>query len=392
MKNIVIIGTLDTKGTEIAFLKKQIEKRGFTTTLIDCGILGEPNFKSDITKEIVAKTGGRSIEELQKAAEDGKDRSLTLNVMIKGAEKLVQDLFEKQQIDGMISFGGAQGTAIGITIMKKLPIGIPKLMVTSIMGQSVGMKDISVIQTPDGMIKLNSTMEKALSQAAGAICGMADVEIQKPTTPLPLIGITALGVTTPAVRRIVRLLNEKKYDPIVFHGRTEILNELIEEGRIQGLIDLTPFEIYLLWERRLQSVYKKKIPQIISAGGLDMLIFPGTKEILPKKYKNRPVHAHTSNIVLVRTNKEEISRAAKIIAENANKVYDKTIIAIPLLGFSEIDKKEQQFYDPDTDKTFIETLKFNLKKEIKVIEYNSHINDEEFSMAVVELFIGLFHS
>jgi uncharacterized protein (UPF0261 family) len=393
-KTIVIPVTLDTKGEETKFLKEQIERKGLKTIVIDVGVLGKPLFKADISREKVARAGGKSLKELVEAAKKGADRTEATNVMIEGVKQIVKQLHSKGKLDGIISLGGSTGSAIGTMAMSVLPVGVPKLMVaTGFETQFVGAKDIAILQTPADILGLNSIMKQTLASAAGAIVGMAEARVRGKAKPL--IGITALGVTTPAVMNIKPLLEKRGYEPIVFHSKTQILDELIAEGRISGIIDLTTFEVMIpisfhlpeeLAASRLSLAGEKELPQIIVPGALDMFIFTGTKENVPPEYSERPVHAHGPDRVLVRTTAEEIAKAAKLLAERANRARGPVAIVVPLRGFSSVDAEGQHFYNPEADAAFVRTVKDTLKNRVAVVEVDAHINDPEFAKRVVETF------
>ncbi len=393
-KTIVMPVTLDTKGEETQYLKEQIERKGHKTIVIDVGVLGKPLFKADISREKVARIGGKSLKELVEAAKKGADRTEATNVMIEGVKKIVKRLHSEGKLDGIISLGGSTGSAIGTSVMSVLPIGVPKLMVsTGFETQFVGAKDIAILQTPADILGLNSIMRKTLASAAGAIVGMAEAKVREKARPL--IGMTALGVTTPAVMNIKPLVEKMGYEPIVFHSKTQILDELIGDDRISGIIDLTTFEIMIpisfhlpeeLAEGRLSIAGEKGLPQIIVPGGLDMFIFPGTKEIVPPEYSERRIHVHGPDTVLVRTTREEVATAGRVLAKRANSAKGPVAIVIPLGGFSSVDAEGQHFYDPQADSAFARVIKDSVKNKVDIIEVNAHINDAKFARKVVDIF------
>jgi uncharacterized protein (UPF0261 family) len=311
--------------------------------------------------------------------------------MIRGVQSTIRDLYSAGKLDGIISLGGSTGTALGTSAMSVLPIGVPKLMVcTGFELQFVGHKDIVMMQTPADILGLNSVMRMTLASAAGAIVGMVEAEVVGEVKPL--IGITALGVTTPAVMKMRPILVEKGYDPIVFHTDTQVLDELVQEDRISGIIDLTTFEVMIplayhlpeeLAEGRLRLAGEKGLPQVIVPGGLDMLIFPGTKETVPPEYRERTLHAHGPNTVLARTSKDEVGKAAKIIAGRANRSTGPVAIVIPLRGFSAVDREGHHFFDPEADSAFGYVVRDAAREGIDVVEVDAHINDDEFARAVV---------
>lgn len=393
-KTIVMPVTLDTKGEEAKYLKEQIERKGHKTIIIDVGVLGKPAFKADISRVKVARAGGKSLAELIDAARKGADRSEATNVMIEGVKKIVRELHAQGKLDGIISLGGSTGSAIGTSVMSTLPIGVPKFMVsTGFELQFVGAKDITIMQTPADILGLNSIMRQTLASAAGAIVGMAEARVREKARPL--IGITALGVTTPAVMNIKPLVEKMGYESIVFHSKTPILDELIGDDRISGVIDLTTFEIMIplsfhmpeeMAEGRLGIAGEKGLPQVIVPGGLDMFIFPGTKETVPPEYSERLIHVHGPDTVLVRTTSEEVARAARVLAKRANNAKGPVAIVIPLGGFSSVDAEGQHFYDPQADSTFARVIKDSIKDGVDIIEVNAHINEVKFARKVVDIF------
>lgn len=388
-KKIGIIATLDTKGVEAEFIKKQIENRGHSTIVIDTGSLGQSQAEADISREEIAKEGGKNLEELIKA-----NRAEATQVMIKGAKSLVKKLFAEGNLDGVISLGGSTGTSIGISIMKILPIGFPKLMVcTFIYSKHVGQEDITMMQTPADILGLNRIMKRTFTLAAASIVGMVEADTVYESDK-PLIGITALGVTTPAVMNIIKLLEKKGYETIVFHLKTQILDRLVEQGVIDGVLDLTPAELvkaYILKElperkNRLGKAIEKGIPQVIVPGGLDMITLKATLKEAQADYKGRVLMEHNPYITLVRTTEDENIRLAKIIAEKANRANGLITIVIPLKGFSAVDKLGHNFYDPVIIKSFIKTIESNIKKEVNLFKVDAHINDEKFAQKLVEIY------
>ncbi|MBE0479838.1 MAG: Tm-1-like ATP-binding domain-containing protein [Dehalococcoidia bacterium] len=396
-KTIVIPATLDTKGEETEFLKREIEKKGHRTILVDVGVLGRPQARADIAREQVAEAGGRPLGDLVRQAEQGADRTEATNIMIKGLQRIVQDLYSDGRLDGIISLGGSTGTAIGTSAMSVLPTGIPKFMVSTWFElQFVGAKDITMMQAPADILGLNSVTRKTLAMAAAAISGMVEIEREKQDKPS--VGITALGVTTPAAMKIKALLDKKGYDPIVFHSKTQVLDELVQDGRITGIIDLTTFEVTVpltyhlpmeLAENRLKLAGDKGLPQVIIPGGLDMLIFTGTRESVPSEYRNRILHAHGPDRVLARTTKEEVAAAARVLAERANRASGPVRVVIPSQGFSAVDRAGQHFFDPAADAFFASVMREHLTKGIEIVLVDAHINDEKFAKAVVEVYDSL---
>ncbi len=403
-KTIVIVATLDTRGDEVKYLKEIIEKKGHRVIIVDAGVMGKPIIKGDVPREKVAEAGGKSLKELVEAAEKGADRFEATKVMIEGVKKIVADLYSKGKLDGVMSLGGTTAAALGTSGMKVLPIGVPKLLVTTFIDpRSIGDEDIAVMQTPVDLVGLNKVVKRTLSNAAGTMIGMVEQEIPE-AEKKPLVGMTVLGVTTPCVQKVMSRLEKRGYDSVSFHAKTPMLDRLIKEGNIDAVIDVTSFEtvpmvlyppeyISMLMGApevrrvRLESANEKALPQIIAPGGLDMHIFPGTGiDQVPSEFKGRAWTMHGPMVVLIRTTKEELEKVGKNIAERANKAKGPVAIIIPLRGFSEASKKGAPLHDPEADRAFIDALKGHVEEKVKVVEVDCHINDDEFADQVVGTF------
>jgi len=404
-RTIVIVATLDTRGDEAKFLKQLIESKAHSVITVDVGVMGSPYMPGDFTREEVAEAGGKSLQQLVEAANAGADRKQATDVMIAGARKIVTDLYSAGKLDGILSLGGSTAAATGLSVMKGLPIGLPKLVITTFISFApVGEEDMTVMQSPVDLVGLNKIVARTLSNAAGAIVGMVEQEVPQ-TLEKKLVGITALGVTTPAVQKLIARLEKKGYDSIVFHATTEKLDRMARDGVIDAILDLTTFETVpkVLYSAELLSTLSKSaqvdrsrlgcatekaIPQVIAPGGLDMHIFPGATGIhsVPSEYRGRAWSMHGPNVVLVRTTDQELEEVGTNIAERANRAAGPTAIVIPLRGFSEASKEGAPLYDPQADQGFIRALKKDLDKRVKVIEVDCNINEDGFADAVVRVF------
>lgn len=393
-KTIVLMGTLDTKGLEVGFVRDWLERRGHRTIVVDAGVLGKPQIKADIQREKVARAGGKSLKELIEDAQKGSDRVSIIQVMVKGAAEIVKQLYSQGKLDGIFSLGGSMGAAIGANAMKALPVGVPKLMLsTHLYSQAVGEADITVMQSPTDIMGLNPITNRTLAYAAGAISGMVEVQpLEKKTKPL--IGITAMGVTTPGAMMLQSLLQARGYDTVVFHVNSEVMDKLVAEGVIDGILDYTPCELIRIFitsetpERvaRLEIAGRRGIPQVIVPGGLDMIVLRVARDELPERYKNRKIYMHGPFVTAVRTTREELVRLAEVISDKANRATGPMAMVIPLKGFSEIDKEGKAFYEPETNTAFVSELTKRLKKTIVVKEVEYHINDKQFAEEVVRIY------
>lgn len=398
---IVLLGTLDTKGLAIGYIQGKIRAQGHETIVVDAGILGEPEIKADISREEVAKAGGSSLQELLLRAQKNSDRMQIIQVMIEGARKTVQMLYRQGKVDGILSVGGSMGTAIGVGAMKILPLGIPKLMVaTHFYSQAlVGENDLTVMQCPADIMGLNPVINLTFAQAARAISAMAEVTGREEKIR-PLVSMTGLGVTTPAVMKLQKILETMGYDNVVFHGNSEIMDQLVEDGVIDGILDFSPQELLRIfvikewpWRAsRLESAGQKGLPQVIVPGSLDMIVLRVSKDNLPVAYKNRKIYLHGPFVTAVRTNAEELNQVAEVIADKAYRASGPVAVVFPLRGFSAIDKEGFAFYDPETNKSFLRRLKEKLKKDTEVIEVDAHILDDDFVQEVARVYDQLAKS
>ena len=404
-KTIVIVATLDTRGDEVQVLKELLENRCLAVRIVDVGVMGSPYMQADFTREEVAEAGGGSLKQLVGAAQAGADRKQATDVMIAGARKIVADLHSSGSLDGILSLGGSTAAAIGVAVMKGLPMGLPKLLITTFISfVPVGDEDITVMQSPVDLVGLNRIVVRTLANAAGAMAGMLQQEVPRDLGK-PLVGITALGVTTPAVQKAISGLEKRGYDSIVFHATTDKLDRMAGDGMIDAILDITTFETVprvLYTEEvlsrlsgsaavdrsRLSRAARRAIPHVIAPGGLDMHIFPGATSIdsVPAEYRGRAWSMHGPSVVLVRTTGEELEEVAANIANRANAAAGPVAVVIPLGGFSEASKKGAPLHDPQADRGFVRGLRATLDKRIKVTEVDCDINDDRFVDEVLRVF------
>jgi len=400
LSKVVIVGTLDTKGEEFKYVKDIIENEGLETIVIDAGVLGEPYFEPDIDRSEVAEAGGDNIKDLVEAA----DRGRSMEIMSNGAAEIVEELNQKGKVAGIISLGGSAGTTIGTTAMKRLPVGIPKVMVSTLASGDtrpyVGTKDITMMYSVVDILGVNSLSSEILSNAAFAVAGMVKGKRPEPKEKRPLIAATMFGVTTPCVEKARDYLENHGYEVLVFHATGtggQAMENLVEEGFISGVLDITTTElcdelvggVLSAGPDRLEAAGKEGVPQVVSTGALDMVNF-GPIDSVPKEFKDRNLYKHNPTVTLMRTTAAENKKLAEIIAEKLNKAESKTALFLPLKGVSMIDAEGQPFYGPDEDKMLFETLRKNIDLEkVEIIEKDLHINDEEYALALAKKMIEL---
>ena len=397
-KTIALIGTLDTKGTEYAFLKNCIEKKGFKTITIDVGIFKAHVYAPEISKDEVAKAGGGDISILSR----DKDRGKAIAIMSRGASVVLPELYAGGKFDGVIALGGGGGTSIACSAMRALPLGIPKVMVSTIAGMDVsgyvGLKDIVMIPSIVDISGINKISREVFLRAAGAVCGMVNIKIRR-VEDRPAIAATMFGNTTPAVEHARKILETAGYEVVVFpcSGTSgKIMESLIESGYISGVLDITTTEwadelvggVLAAGKNRLEAAAKKGIPQAVVPGCLDMVNF-WKPESIPEKFRRRKFYRHTPNVTLMRTNIKENNALGKIIAEKLNKSTGNTAVFLPMRGLSMIDAPGGKFWWPEADMALFNSLKENLREDIPLTEMNNNINDPEFAEACADALVEM---
>ncbi|TGE39747.1 UPF0261 family protein [Desulfosporosinus fructosivorans] len=402
---VVIIGTLDTKGVELQYIKEIVEGSGLQTIVINAGIIGKPYFEPDISNVSVAEAAGTTLMEL---IEQG-DRGQAIDVMMKGSAEIVRQLFQAGQVGGMISVGGSAGTTVGCYAMQVLPVGVPKIMVSTVASGDtspyVGVKDITMMYSVVDISGLNRLSRTILANAAFGISGMVkgSQSTQTQAAEKTLLGATMFGVTTACVTKAREYLEERGYEVLVFHatgsgGRA--MESLIESGYIKGVLDITTTEwcdelvggIFAAGPLRLEAAGKAGIPQVVSVGALDMVNF-GSLDSVPGKFKGRRLYQHNPTITLMRTTVEENRELGKIIAHKLNQTLGPTALFLPLKGVSAIDQEGQPFYGPEEDEALFQTLREELNPvRVSLVEMNKNINDQEFAVAMAEKLIQMLEA
>ena len=416
-KTIVLVSTLDTKGAEAAFLKQLIEERGHRVILLDTNTGGESSVSPDISANEIAKSAGWNIEEVREIKDTGKVSS----IMIEGAVKKVKNLLDKGELDGILSFGGASNTAIATAIMKSLPFGIPKVMLSSTAampayaGGYFGTKDITMIHSVVDIAGLNPLVEVALKRAAGAICGMVEMgeslqSLKTLSKKNALIALTEFKFSEECCSHIRHLLDEKGFEVIPFHAQgtgDRAMEELIGDGLFQGVVDIVPAgvgEELLGGNRaagpsRLESAGEKGIPQLITPCGFDMLSCGplgrgdrGDPLWVSKGIKNRKLFIPDAFRVQARTTSQELREIAREVARKLNQSKGPVVVLIPLKGWSSLDKEGMPLYDPEADRAFVHELKGRLDPHTPLIELDLHLNTREFAEEAVNQFMKLYET
>ena len=388
-KTVVIVATLDTKGKEFAFVKELIEKEGLNTLVVDFGVMGKPEFAPDITSDEVVRHGGGDLAALS----TGEHKDEAMKVMAAGLKAVVSKLYAEGKLDGIIGMGGSGGTSIATGAMRVLPVGVPKVMVSTVGGGDVsayaGTKDITFIPSIVDVAGINSISRVIYTNGAGAISGMVKMDKPKSATEKPLVAASMFGNTTACVDRARGIVEGAGYEVLVFHatgigGKT--MEGLISDGYIVASMDITTTEladevcggVFNAGPERCLAASRKGIPAILVPGCVDMANFGGV-ETMSEKFKGRNIYQWNPNVTLLRTNVEENTKMGEMLAAAANASSAPVTIILPLKGVSMLDSQGGQFWDPEADKACYDAIKKNVKAGIQVIEADYNINDPEFA-------------
>jgi uncharacterized protein (UPF0261 family) len=399
-KKIVILGCLDTKGEEYSYIKRHIEKTGLKTLVIDTGVMGPPAFPPDVSRYRIAEAAGEDFDSLFKK---GPTRETIAPVLADGAARVIKKLIEQKKIHGIISCGGTQGSTLAATVMRELPVGFPKVLVSTMASGNtsnlVGIKDVTMMFSVSDIMGLNMVSRRILGNAAGAISGMALMEIEKAEAERPLVAITTVGITTPGAMKAREVFESSGFDTVVFHavgtgGRA--MESLMKEGKINGVLDLATIEViqemlggYLAaTPERMTVATDLAIPQVICPGGITCNTY-GPPETIPEKFRDRRLVRHSSLYTNVRTNAAEMIELARVQAKRVNPARGPVEWFVPMKGFCSYSVEGGVFYDPETDRAYVETLKKELRSDIPVHVRDLDINDPVFAAEIAEHLITM---
>lgn len=396
MSTIAVLGTLDSKGHEHAFVADEIRRRGHTPLLIDAGCLEAPQVTPDIQREAICPD----------LATLPEDRGVRVAAMAKAVPAFLAKLATDGKIAGVISLGGGGGTAICTAAMRALPIGFPKVMVSTLVSGNVAhyvqTKDIVMFPSIVDVAGLNRVSRTIFRNAAGAICGMVDAAnfpSQKGSSDRPIIVASMFGNTTTCVNDAKAILEDKGYEVLVFHATGsggKAMEALIESGLVAGVLDITTTEwadelvgaTLSAGPTRLDAAALNGVPAIITPGCLDMANF-GEPHTVPAKFDGRNFYHHNPQVTLLRTNVEECAALGKIIAEKANASTGPVCVLLPLKGISIISAEGQPFHDAEADAALFAAIKSNLRADIPCREIDANINDPAFSRACAEELLAM---
>jgi uncharacterized protein (UPF0261 family) len=391
---VVLVGTLDTKGDEYAYLRDRLRLHGVNTLLVDVGTLEPPRTEPEIDRREVAAAGGIDLDELVAA----RDRGRSVGAMAAAAAVLVRRLYDEGRCQGVLAAGGSGNTAIATRAMQALPVGVPKLMVSTVAAGNtrdyIGAGDVTLMASVTDVAGINSISARILANAAAAMAGMVTAPPVELPEQRPLIAASMFGVTTQAVTTAREALQERGYEVLVFHATGtggDAMEGLIDSDYIAGVLDLTTTEladqlvggVLAAGPDRLEVAGRKGIPAVVSLGALDMVNF-GARDTVPPEFEQRNLYVHNPSVTLMRTTPEENAELGRIIASKLAEARGPVALFIPLKGVSAIDTDGGPFWDPEADEALFRAVRENLPENVELHELPHNINDREFALATVD--------
>lgn len=395
---VVLVGTLDTKGAEIGFVRDRLAALGVATIVVDAGAMGEPALAADVRREEVFSAAGASLAEVRGRG----DRGEAVTHAARGAAKVVLDLFAHGKVDGVLGVGGSAGTTIATSAMRALPFGSPKLMVSTLASGQVrpfvGPRDILMMHSVADISGINRISRVVLSNAAAAMAGMVRNPPASSAEDRPVWTATMFGVTTPCVEAARRLAEGAGREVLVFHAvgtGGEAMESLIADGLVEGVLDLTTTEladelvggVLSAGPDRLTAAARTGTPQVVSVGALDMVNF-GPRATVPPAFENRKFYVHNANVTLMRTTPDENRRLGEQIARKLASARGPWRVLLPLRGVSAIDAEGQPFWDPEADGALFDAIRAGVPAD-RLDELDLHINDPQFARAAFDALLAM---
>lgn len=394
MPTVVLVGTLDTKGKEYAFLRERVREHGVEVVLVDAGIMAGPLAEPDVTREQVAAAAGADVHALAAAG----DRGAAVAAMARGASEVLLRLHGEGRLDGVLGLGGSGNSALVCEAMRALPVGVPKLMVSTVASGDtrpyVGASDIAMMYSVVDISGVNRVSARIMTNAAGMIAGAVKGVVPDLGAEKPLIGATMFGVTTPCVTIARERLEQLGYEVLVFHATGtggQSMEALARGGFLAGVLDATTTEladelvggVLSAGPDRLEAAGELGLPQVVSLGALDMVNF-GPRESVPERFSGRNLYVHNPTITLMRTTPEECLELGRQIGRKLSAATGPVALYIPLKGVSMIAVEGQVFHDPAADEALLRGLHETLGANVEVHELEMDVNDEAFATAMAD--------
>jgi uncharacterized protein (UPF0261 family) len=402
-KSVAILATLDTKGAEVAFVREIVESLGARAIVVDTGILGEAAVPAEVPRAEVAAAAGTTLPDLLAAG----DKGAAIAAMTRGATAVVQRLLAEGRLDGVLGLGGAQGTGIGTAAMRALPLGVPKLMVSTVasggatFGTFVGTSDVAMLHSVSDVAGVNAVSRTVLSEAAGGIVGMVNSVLPPRTTGRSTIGLTMLGITTVGATEIRRRLEEQGHEVITFHGNgvgPKAMEDLVAEGVLQAVVDLSPHDVTdLLFggimpahADRFGAPVRARVPLLVAPGGVDILL-RGAYEGVSVEDRARKHVIHNAFHTHLRATTDEMRAVGRFVGERLALAVDTSAVYVPLRGYSQLNNASGPIYDPESDRAFVRGVR-EAAPALSIVEIDAHMNDVEFSAAVADGAIAMLEA
>ena len=388
---VALVGTLDTKGEEYAYLRDRIQESGGSALLIDAGVLGDPTVPPDITRRAVAAVAGRHLEDLVAAG----DRAEALRAMGSGASVILGELVDDGKCQAAMAAGGSGGTSVAVRAFSRLPVGFPKMIVSTQVASAgaalAGGSDVLLMSSIADVSGLNRLTRSILSSAAGAIVGAA--RIPTPSSgDRHLVFATMLGLTTTGVTAARARLQDAGYEVVTFHATGEggrAMERLMEPMGVSAMLDMTTVEVAdevvgglkPAGSDRVRTAGLLGVPQVVSTGGTDMVRF-GPRDTVPERFRHRVFHVHNDLVTLMRTSPAECYRIGAVIGQRLTEARGPTVLMIPLRGSSGISLEGRPFHDPEADTALVDGLREALTgSDVEILLVEAHINEPAFAEA-----------
>jgi uncharacterized protein (UPF0261 family) len=399
---VYAVATMDTKGVELGFVASQLASTGIRVLMVDVGTASPPVAAPDVSRETVAACHPKGAASVLRLT----DRGRAVEQMSVALREFLLREHQEGRVGGVIGLGGTGGTALITPAMRALPIGLPKIMVSTVGGGNVapyvGSSDLVMFPSIVDVAGLNSVSRAIFTNASNALAGMVNGTAATPLSVRPTIGMTMFGVTTPCVDAVRHALEAKGFDCLVFHatgtgGRA--MDKLVEAGLIRGVLDITTTEVadevvggvFPAGPERFDAILAAGVPYVMSLGALDMVNF-GALDTVPEKFRHRRLHVHNPNVTLMRTTPEENVQFARWIADKLNRSTSPITVLIPEKGVSAIDAPGQPFHDPAADSALFAELEHRVEQTAgrTIRRLPNHVNDSEFSTELVAAFEALW--
>jgi uncharacterized protein (UPF0261 family) len=402
MPAVALIGTLDTKGDEIAYVRDRLAALGVGAVVIDSGILGEATIAADISRRAVARAGGHDLDDVRAAG----SRGAAVALMREGVREVVVREFAGGRVRGVLCLGGAEGGLLGAPAMQALPVGVPKLLVSPVasgrrrFGDFVGESDVCVMHSVVDILGLNGISRPIFDNAAAAMAGMVkDAGSALGTLGEHCVGITMLGQTTPGVMRLRARLLDAGHEPVIFHANGvggPAMEHLCEEGALQGVVDYTLSEVantllkglHATGPDRLRVAGRLGLPQVVVPGCVDFFN-QGPRDSVPERYRSRQSYFHNPVATLVRLTRDEEAELGALVAERLNESIGAVRVIAPTRGFSLADAEGGDLWDPVADGAFLDALAGGLRADIPFEALDAHVDDADFADVVAERYLSL---